>query len=119
MSVKPFAVRKVEEFFVAVDNGLVESQSGLFQYFEQFFGAFRDEAVGGFAFGVLRMGDSAGKQVDRFAAVAARDGYCAAISVAKRLEQADCKVFKRIKRLWRRNVFKTVFDSDPAVCEFF
>lgn len=118
-AVKPFAIRQVEELFAAVEDCLVERHAGFFQYFQQLFRPFGDVAVGRFAFRVLRVFNAAGQQVDRFVAVAACDGDCTAVAVAKRLEQVGYKVFQRLKGLWVRYVFKTVFDGNPAVCEFF
>ena len=108
----------MEELFASVEDCLVEIETGGFQYLQQLFRPFGDVAVGCFAFRMLRIFDSADQQVDRFVAVAACDGDCTAVAVAKRLKQKGYKVFQRLKRLRVRYVFKTVLDGDTTVSEF-
>ena len=52
-AVKPFAIRQMEELFAAVEDCLVEIETGGFQYLQQLFRPFGDVAVGCFAFRVL------------------------------------------------------------------
>ena len=91
-AVKRFPVRKIQELLPAVNDCLVEIETGSFQDIQQFQRAFCGITIGRLPFRMLRVFDSAGQQVDRFIAVAAGNGDRVAVAVAKRLKQIRCEV---------------------------